>query len=350
MTINNDFQSMAAPEDYEGLLKDIMRSSQVMIWISTPQMQIVSGSQSGLDFYGITAEELLASNWQDYVHPEDRAQVGKNLEIWLRDRAVVRQEMRVKNQQGKYSWILDVSSPRYAPSGEFCGYLGASVDITEQKMQQFRLKEEMVQISEWEQNRIGRDLHDDLAQVMLGVSLRSMVLENKLKGKDLPEFLIAREMTAETNRVFSGLRKLSQALFPAKLSRLEFRGALRNLEEKLFQRHGLQVVMSVDPEAVPSDPGRALHLLRITQEALANVVGQGEKNRIKVDFKMGGNGISVLEVRYDGSGIAEDPYASGGLGFRLMKHRAELLGADVEIGRNFKGGVVFRCQYLPEAE
>jgi PAS domain-containing protein len=48
---------------------------------------------------------------------------------------------RLQNAKGEYRWLLDHGVPRHLPSGEFVGYIGSCVDITEQKLQEEALKE-----------------------------------------------------------------------------------------------------------------------------------------------------------------------------------------------------------------
>ncbi len=334
-----------APEDHEGLWQEILRNPQVMIWMSNPQMQFVNATQPGLEFYGISLEELWVADWKNYIHPEDLGQVQQYYALALMEHPVIKQEYRAKKHTGEYAWLLDISYPRFAPSGEFTGYVGSIVDITEQIIREKSLKEEIAKISEWEQNRIGEDLHDGLAQVVLGISLKAMIMENKLKRRDLPEFLVAQEIANESSRVLGSLRKLSQALFPAELSQQEFCGSLRNLVESHSQEHGIKMTLNVDPAAVPPVPEQALLLFRIAQEAVTNAVRHGRANRIHVSLRIGYPGSNVLEVADDGIGISGDPRAAGGLGLRLIDYRAGILGAEIEIGRSRKGGTVLKCYF-----
>lgn len=345
MTEIDTLRRAVAPEEYEGLLKDILSAPQVMIWLADPQFNFFYGNQTGLDFYGFSLEEFKSANWMDYVHPEDAPQIERCIGLALREHPVIKQEYRAKNRTGKYAHILDICSPRFSPDGEFIGYLGSIVDITERKSRESPLKGQFAKISEWEQNRVGKDLHDGLAHALLGTSLKAMILENKLKKRDLPEFFIAKEISEQTSRVLANLRKLSRTLFPSSLSRLEFEGALKAVAETLGEAQGIFVVVAVDLEAVPRDPERALLLFRIAQEGMLNAARHGRAKRIDVGVRMDGSGRCTLEVKDDGVGLSGNPRAAGGLGWRLIDHRAEVLEADVEFSGTRKGGTVLRCHY-----
>ncbi len=82
---------------------------------------------------GRPAQELLRFGWTDLVHPEDR---NCFLNIYLdafAQKEPFTGEFRIKNNAGKYRWLLAQGSPRFLPDGAFAGYISTCVDITERK-------------------------------------------------------------------------------------------------------------------------------------------------------------------------------------------------------------------------
>jgi signal transduction histidine kinase len=88
--------------------------------------------------------------------------------------------------------------------------------------------------------------------------------------------------------------------------------------------------------------GTATHLYRIAQEAVRNAVRHGKARRIEVSLSSGGSGV-VLTVSDNGIGLPEPERRGDGLGLRIMKHRAAMIGATFEIAALETGGTLVTC-------
>ena len=94
--------------------------------------------------------------------------------------------------------------------------IAAIRDITEQKAarelaERRRLEEAILDATEEEKSRIGRDLHDDLGQSLLGLALMTKLLEERLEKKGLSESGAAAEIVRRTNEAIQKTRDLSRA-------------------------------------------------------------------------------------------------------------------------------------------
>src|SRR5262249_16071279 len=86
-----------------------------------------------LDFTGRAIEEELGDGWTEGVHPED---YDRCLEVYATAfdaREPFEVEYRLRRHDGAYYWILDHGVPRFSPGGDFLGYVGSCIDITERK-------------------------------------------------------------------------------------------------------------------------------------------------------------------------------------------------------------------------
>ncbi len=326
---------------------------QIMIWMTNEKHQCVYGNEALLDYFGFSLEMIQGLNWLETIHPEDRDRIRRNQEFAARNFQNFRQEYRTKGKgRNDYIWVLDLSVPRFDAKGEFLGYIGSVMDITQQKQQEEELKEhqkrlerEILQISDREKFRIGRDLHDEMSQHLLGVALKGMLLERKLKKRGLPEALVAHEVTAEINKVIAKTRKVSQSLFPMALSKKDFLAVLRELAEKVRNSFKVSLKLKIAPDQLSLEPEKAVHLYRIIQEAVTNSIRHGRAEHIEVSIKNGAKGRSRLEVRDDGSGIPEPFHPSEGLGLQIMEYRAHMIEGQIEIKRNGDGGTVLKCEW-----
>jgi signal transduction histidine kinase len=84
------------------------------------------------------------------------------------------------------------------------------------------------------------------------------------------------------------------------------------------------------------------HLFRIAQEAVNNALKHAAPSEIRIGLEQN-EGRLVLEIEDDGSGLDESQPAADGLGLRVMRYRARLIGAVLEAGTAAAGGTCIRC-------
>lgn len=119
----------------------------VLIWISNPDKRRTYFNHCWAVFTGYPLEELLNDGWTRAVHPDDIEGYLTTYSRAFDARQDFRMEYRLRRYDGAYSWFLDTGTPRHRESGEFAGYVGSSVDITERKQ-----AEEII----WESRRLLR--------------------------------------------------------------------------------------------------------------------------------------------------------------------------------------------------
>jgi signal transduction histidine kinase len=95
---------------------------------------------------------------------------------------------------------------------------------------------------------------------------------------------------------------------------------------------------------VARDDTAAMHMYRIAQEAITNAVKHGNADEVLVELTDDApGGVRILRIRDDGRGFPEKPEPSSGVGLRIMRHRAGMLGGDLDVRAGDDGGVVVEC-------
>jgi len=107
-------------------------SSSLLLWISDPDSRVVFFNRSWLDFTGRTLDEELGDGWLDGVHPDDRVRVERCMRAHEQRSEPYTQQYRVLDADGEYRTVVDAASPMLAPGGTPLGYVGTTLDITEQ--------------------------------------------------------------------------------------------------------------------------------------------------------------------------------------------------------------------------
>jgi two-component system, LuxR family, sensor kinase FixL len=227
---------------------------------------------------------------------------------------------------------LTVSSP-----GEV---LALVRDVTERKL----LQKEILEISHRERTRIGQDLHDGLGQHLTGITFLSRALENRLTAKLLPEAVEAAEISQLVLQALSQTRSLARGLFPVELESsglVRAFGELATTVEKLFN---ITCRLECDEQVEIHNRTTATHLFRLVQEAINNSVKHGKAKLVVIGLTKADDQL-VLTITDNGVGFSPKADQSKGLGLRIMKYRAQKIGAHLELGPAEKGGTRVRCTF-----
>ncbi|HVS25486.1 MAG TPA: PAS domain S-box protein [Gammaproteobacteria bacterium] len=208
------------------------------------------------------------------------------------------------------------------------------------------LEREVIASSERERTRIGQDLHDGLAQLLIGVKLLLAALGDKLGDAGSPHRADAERAAELVSRAIAQTSELAHGLSPIP-RRGRLADALRQLARESEQILGVDcdVVCMCEPGPTEVNETTATNLYRIAQEAITNAVKHGKASRVEVRC---GNvdGRVELTIADDGTGIGEaDPASNGGgLGLHIMSYRARSIGGDLSVQPRAEGGTLVRCR------
>jgi PAS domain S-box-containing protein len=108
-------------------------SAPVLIWVSGSDGNCTWCNRIWLEFVGRTLGQELGDGWTENVHVDDRPACLRTRSEASKARQPFSTEYRVRHRSGEYRWLLDSGVPRLGPDGEFAGYIGSCIDITERK-------------------------------------------------------------------------------------------------------------------------------------------------------------------------------------------------------------------------
>jgi two-component system cell cycle sensor histidine kinase/response regulator CckA len=128
-----------ALQESEERFRNMANTAPVMIWVSGPDQLCTFFNKRWLDFRGRTLEQELGKGWVESVHPDDRDRCSAIFHSAFDSRRPFQKECRLRRADGQYRWVLDNGTPLYR-AGEFVGFIGSCIDITEQKLIEERLR------------------------------------------------------------------------------------------------------------------------------------------------------------------------------------------------------------------
>jgi two-component system CheB/CheR fusion protein len=197
-----------------------------------------------------------------------------------------------------------------------------------------------------EQRRLGEDLHQGLSQQVTGLTMLARSLRQKLAGRGAPEAELAGELTNSLEAAREQVRSLSRGLFAVHLEGRDLVSALEDLAEEVCESFNLSCRVEADAGLVIAEGRVATTLFRIGREALNNAVIHARATTIRIRLRREPGRI-VLEVEDDGVGLPAEAESGGGLGLRIMRDRAGLIGAELTVEPGAAGGTRVRCS-VPE--
>lgn len=212
--------------------------------------------------------------------------------------------------------------------------------LTKVIVERQRLEKAILEISERERRKIGRDLHDDLGQHLTGTAFAGHVLSDKLHEKNLAEENDARQIVELIEDGIEKTRRLARGLLLAEIKRTGLISALQELAVEISSQFRVRCeFICSDPELKLVDDDCATHLFRIAQEAVGNAIRHGKAPRIVIHLAVD----REVELRVHDYGFGLRTERTDGLGLRIMAHRAEIIGGRFAIGPHMDGGTVVTC-------
>jgi len=282
--------------------------------------------------------------WLEIVSPVDRDRVRKFFAAkkhW-ENSAAIEYRLRPNSPTETVTWVrhlvLDGGGRGSGSPGAAC----LVIDISDLK----QLEAEHLQVSEREKNRIGQDLHDDLCQVLAGLSCLTRVLENRLAPRLPEEVSNLREINRQMVDAMDRTRALTHGLVPANMKAGDPRPTLQTLAQQVQLRFGVKVLLAFHGTIPSHELAEMLQLYRIAQEAISNALRHGRANCIKLDLRRLHSSMQ-LTVRDNGIGFPDSKSPHEGIGLQIMRHRASLLGGGVNVGNAPRRGVLLKLQYQP---
>ena len=127
-----------AVRESETRFRELANAAPAMIWTSGSDNLLDFCNQYAHDFTGRTIAERNGDCLSAAVHPEDFERRQQAYSEAGQSRRRFELEYRVRRANGEYRWMLDVATPRFRSDGEFAGYVGIAIDVTDFKSGQQR--------------------------------------------------------------------------------------------------------------------------------------------------------------------------------------------------------------------
>lgn len=194
------------------------------------------------------------------------------------------------------------------------------------------LSQQLTRCHEMERAHIARELHDDVQQILYGLSLKMM--PSKRLPQQAPSIGEVAQWRQLLEEAMGHLRALTLGLRPSVLGSQGLIAGVRNRIERLRAGASAHIQLKVGPNIKRLSPAGELACYRIIQEALTNSLKHARASLVTVSLACTEHFMSIT-IADDGSGF--DPakaqaraQRSGNMGLISMRERAAIIGGNVE--------------------
>lgn len=205
------------------------------------------------------------------------------------------------------------------------------------------LEQQVIEISEYEQRRIGQDLHDGLCQYLAALSCAAVSLKTELESRGANDLATrADELADLLQGGMHQARDLARGLVPAGMEE-GLATAMQRLAASTKRLQGVECHFD-GAGGSALDDAAAAHLFRIAQEAINNAIKHGKARSVEIRLSSSPDACSLSIADY-GTGIPAANKHQDGLGLSIMRYRAKLLGAQLLVENASHGGTVVSCSF-----
>jgi PAS domain S-box-containing protein len=234
--------------------------------------------------------------------------------------------------------------PIFGPDGRCRFFLRVLHDVTEQKRTQDALREseqreqqarmdftrKLIAFQEAELRRIASELHDSLGQNLLLIKNRTQLAQQADPAAGgLAEQLAGIVRLA--GDAIAEVRQISHDLRPYQLDQLGLTRALRAMIDAAAEATQIVFEVKLEPVDEAFSADNAIHLYRIVQESLNNILKHAGASRVRVLLERDLHEVR-LQIEDDGRGLAQPEAGAAGFGLRNMAERVLILGGQLTLG------------------
>ncbi len=327
-------------------------TGQALIWTAGPDKSCDYFNRPWLNFTGRTLAQELGNGWVDGVHPEDLHHCLGTYNMAFDKRERFSMEYRLRHASGEYRWVQDDGSPRYDAQGNFLGYIGHCLDITERKKAEEILKDE-IKIRTHFIDILAHELKSPLSPIMTATGILKDLLAN---GQEENLKRLAQNAYSGT-QILSG--RLDELLDMARYSRGAFDLNVKLIDMERFieevtsryqpaiEQSGHELVVSI-PARLPELKIDSSKMEQVVINLLSNACKYSpEGTRIELIVRIENDHL-LIEVKDAGRGLSESdqkilfqPYhrlthgrqrvPGLGLGLSICKQIVEAHGGNIQV-------------------
>lgn len=339
--ITERVQAQKALLENEKRYRDLVDLSPDAIWVHA-EGRLMLVNPAAVKLFGANSqEEILGRHILDFVHPDYVQAMAERLEKIRRgDRDLPqREERRMIFNNAVVDLELSTSSLMFEGKN---AVMVMARDVSIRK----RLEQEILNISEHEQSRVGQDLHDGLCQELAGIAFLAEALKHNLAAGKLAPAAASADADTIAKLIKGAIDEahgMATGMFPVSIEENGLMSALEELAADTARRFGVVCKFQCPRPVALADNHAATHVYRIAQEAVSNAIRHGRAKSVSISLSETGDGMA-LSIQDDGEGML-NKIKHPGMGMKTMRYRVQAIGGQLEVLQPGRRGITIRCLF-----
>ncbi len=330
----------------ENFFRSLVENAHDLVTVMSYDAKILYESPASERTLGFSVEEKLGKSCLEYLHPDDRDRVLKELSELVEHKAERKTlEYRYRHKNGNWVPLEVFARLSTAENGEPIIIVNKR-DITERRQKEAQLRKlvaRLLSVQDDERRRLARELHDETAQNLALLDINLAMIEKELaEGSNNVEATISQSRTL-IERSLREVRTISYLLHPPMLDEAGLSTALSWLIRGFSDRSRIHVTLDCPERNERFSGDIEIAVYRIVQEALTNIHRHSGSKTAQVRLQRKGDSI-ILTIEDQGCGIPDavigkpaGDVGSLGVGIPGRRERLHLLGGRLDVRSDATG-------------
>lgn len=349
LDVSDQKRAEASLRESEQRFRLVADAAPVLIWLSRRDKRRYWFNQPWLAFTGRSMEQEVGNGWAEGVHPGDFERCFHMYSRAFDARTPFSIEYRLRRQDGEFRWLIDNGVPRYTAEGEFDGYIGSCLDVTDYKNADAELRDADRRKDEFLAT-LAHELRNPLAPIRNGLQVIRLAgatgtieQARAMMERQLGQMVRLVDDLLDMSRVTTGKLELRRAIVEIRaVIDAALETSLPSIEEA---EHQLTVEVPDEPIWVEGDVTRLAQVVSNLLNNSAKYTHQGGHVRVTVERE---DEMVVVSVADNGIGIPpamlekvfamftqvdralEKTTGGLGIGLSLVKGLVEMHGGTIE--------------------
>ena len=359
----------------EERLRAIVEQATAGIARSDLSGRLLFVNQKFCEMLGYKESELIGKHIHEFTYRADGKKVADLFDRLVKQAKPYETEKRYVREDGSTIWTNVSASPIRDATGKVKSAVVVLVDITSRKKAEAALRrsreqleelvqqrtnalheanvelqdeinlrkgleEQILEISDREQQRLGQELHDGLCQQLTAIGFMARATALRLKNHRVAQVEDLEKIAQLINNSVTAARNIARDLYKEEVDAAGFVNALQALtQRKIWRipcRFDLKTELKIEEDTVASQ------IYRILREALMNANKHSHATQIGLEVRRRKNGL-IFAVTDNGVGFSAKTKSEQGLGLHIMQYRAQSIGARLRLESPRNGGARVVC-------
>jgi phosphoserine phosphatase RsbU/P len=327
-----------------------------MIWAMDADGRMEFANRFYCEFFGTTPEAVRIGGWAPLIHPDDRDASVQAMANAMKTHRAFRRSARVLRADGEWRSIDSSCVPRFNAAGTFLGMVGCSPDITDQKIAEERLLEQL-RYNELLMEVLNHDLRGPLSTMAISVEVAR-------ETADSPTAQAALDLISKSAQ---GMQRLVEQLLDVahlrsgspltlRRARADMVNVVRATTQELEAAHP-RATFTLELRGDPCGDWDAGLLLQLMENLIGNAITHGDGSK-RVAIRVEGSDASKVRVAVHNRGtipaallpVLFDPLKQStddeprGLGLYIVKQVVLAHGGDIRVESDAASGTTFEFE------